>query len=139
MVCLGRVLPRHCNEIRGAVLDHSELIAFLGFQSWDRKACQYGSLAHLSVARTHLGGAVAPLRSDQVFFLGGVRDWPPFERDSLYAETDPFGLSAFGFLASRLPLCCPFAIASSLSCWIRFLPSSFVGHHKNLAGGWRSG
>ena len=47
MVCLGRVLPRHCNEIRGAVLDHSELIAFLGFQSWDRKACQYGSLAHL--------------------------------------------------------------------------------------------
>jgi hypothetical protein len=37
----------------------------------------------------------------------------------LYVETEPFDLSAFGFLASRLPLSCPFAIASSL-CWFHF-------------------
>jgi hypothetical protein len=88
----------------------------------------------------HLGRVVAPLPqlSGQVFFLGRTRDWPPFESDCLYAETEPFGLSAFGFLASLLlPLGCPFAIASFL-CRFHFgagfeiVPRSSEGHYKNL-------
>ena len=61
----------------------------------------------MSVARWRTAAArVVPLGelSGQVFFLGGISDWPPFESDCLYVETEPFDLPAFGFLASLLPL-----------------------------------
>lgn len=40
----------------------------------------------------------------QDFFPGGLRAWPVAPCDFLYSETALFGLSAFGFLASLLPL-----------------------------------
>ena len=42
--------------------------------------------------------------SSQDFFPGGIMVWPLLLNDCLYAETEPFGLSAFGFFASLLPL-----------------------------------
>jgi hypothetical protein len=68
----------------------------------------------------------------QDFFLGGIRDWPPLESDCLYAETEAFGFSPFGFLASLLPLCCPLAIASSLWQFI-FAAGSRACHGRRSA------
>jgi hypothetical protein len=51
----------------------------------------------------------------QDFFPGGFRAWPVAPCDFLYSDTELFGLSDFGFLASLLPLSWPFAIDSSFS------------------------
>jgi len=56
----------------------------------------------------------------------------------LYAETEPFGLSAFGFLASLLPLGCPFAIPPSVRrlhlAGFEIVPHSPAGCYKNVGG-----
>jgi hypothetical protein len=41
--------------------------------------------------------------SVQDFFPGGLKDWPVAPCDFLYSDTELFGLSDFGFLASLLP------------------------------------
>jgi len=47
------------------------------------------------------------------FFQVEMGAWPPFPCDFLYSETEPFGLSAFGFLASLFPFISPFAMENS--------------------------
>jgi hypothetical protein len=42
--------------------------------------------------------------ANQDFFPGGLRAWPVSPCDFLYSETELFGLSDFGFLASLLLL-----------------------------------
>jgi hypothetical protein len=53
--------------------------------------------------------AAYPYRDAEPFFAAETIACPLLACDCLYAEPGPFGLSAFGFLASLFPLCRSFA------------------------------
>jgi hypothetical protein len=59
---------------------------------------------HPALLATFPSGAGEGERAPQDFFPGGLKGWPVAPCDFLYSETEVFGLSDFGFLASLLLL-----------------------------------
>ena len=73
-------------------------------------------------------------KSAQDFLPGACNAWPVGPCDFLYSDTEPLGLSDFGFLASLLFRICPFAIDSSFGCRLSIVTQTAPHRHRRRVG-----